>query len=122
MTKLNNLLQQLKTAPETVEFNDVIKIIDESYYYTPTGFTNGYKNDAVINKAGENEGSCKIFSFSLIHQLNEVQTLNCFGQYYRHDVLNNPDHTDHANIRTFMRHGWKGLEFENTALSEKNTQ
>lgn len=122
MIKLKQLLQQLETTPETVEFDDVINVINETYVYTPTAFTNGCKNDKVINKIGENEGSCKIFSFSLMHQLNETQTLNCFGQYYREDVLNHPDKTDHANIRSYIRHGWKNLKFESPALIEKNRQ
>ena len=33
-------------------------------------------------------------------------TLWLFGDFYRKDVLENPDGTDHANIRAFMEGGW----------------
>ncbi len=118
MSKLETLLEQIKRFPEKTEFNDVISIIDEHYRYIPTRFTNGTDNDVVINTAGENEGSCKIFSFARINNLNKEQTLNCFGQYYRDDVLNNPDQSDHANIRTFIRYGWEHVTFEGDALKE----
>lgn len=113
---LDQLLDQIKKAPETTQFQHVINLIDTNYHYTPTRFINGPADDCVINEAGKNEGSCKIFSFALLHHLNEMQTLNCFGDYYRKDVLNHPDNSDHANIRTFMRSGWKNIAFENEAL------
>ncbi|MES0328304.1 MAG: HopJ type III effector protein [Gammaproteobacteria bacterium] len=119
MNKLNKLLQQIKSKPESVEFQNIIDTINEFYNYTATQFSNGPTDDCVISKAGENEGSCKIFAFALLHQLDENQTLNCFGQYYRNDVLNHPDNTDHANIRTFMRYGWKNIVFDNVALISK---
>ncbi len=118
MNKLEKLLEQIKNTPEKTEFNDVISIIDEHYHYIPTRFTNGSDNDIVINTAGENQGSCKIFSFARINNLDKEQTLNCFGQYYRDDVLNNPDQSDHANIRTFIRNGWEHVTFEGDALKE----
>ena len=118
MNELETLLEQIKNTPEKTEFNDVISIIDEHYRYIPTRFTNGTDNDIVINTAGENEGSCKIFSFARINNLNKEQTLNCFGHYYRDDVLNNPEGNDHANIRTFMKYGWKHVSFDGDALKE----
>ena len=119
MNELETLLEQIKNTPEKTEFNDVISIIDEHYRYIPTRFTNGTDNDVVINTAGQNEGSCKIFSFARMNNLNKEQTLNCFGHYYRDDVLNNPEGQDHANIRTFMKHGWKHVSFESEALKRK---
>ena len=119
MKKLDNLIEQIKSRPETIEFNNVIDIINGFYDYTPTQFSNGPDNDCVISKAGENEGSCKIFSFARLHQLDENQTVNCFGKYYRDDVLNHPEGTDHANIRTFMKHGWKYINFDHAALEKK---
>ena len=119
MNDLETLLEQIKNTPEKTEFNDVISIIDEHYRYIPTRFKNGADNDVVINTAGENEGSCKIFSFARINNLNKEQTLNCFGHYYRDDVLNNPEGNDHANIRTFMKYGWNHVSFESEALKRK---
>lgn len=113
---IDELIKQIKSNPETVEFKDVISCIDNNFDYTPTHFTNGAGHDTVINQAGSNEGSCKIFAFATMQGLNEEQTLNCFGQYYREDVLQHPEGEDHANIRTFMRHGWKGIRFDQSAL------
>jgi hypothetical protein len=122
MNKLDQLVMQIKTNPEKVEFQDIITIIDEYYFYTPTQFTNGTGNDCIINKAGENEGSCKIFSFANDQNLDKTQTLHCFGQYYRNDVLNHLENTDHANIRSFMKFGWKGITFDCSALNYKGNQ
>ena len=116
MSNLSTLLEEIKLHPENIQFQDVINHIDKFYRYTPTRFCNGPTNDCVISKAGENEGSCKIFSFALLHELNEIQTLNCFGQYYRNDVLNHPNDTNHANIRAFMKYGWKHVVFDHNAL------
>ncbi len=119
MNNIEKILQQVKNNPETVEFKDVINAIDESYDYEPTRFTNGSQNEKVINHAGENEGSCKIFSFAKLNNLNVEQTLNCFGHYYRDEVLNHPERSDHQNIRAFIKYGWEQLEFEGSALKEK---
>ena len=113
---IEELTQQIKSQPESVKFDDVIDCIDEYFEYTPTHFTNGQGHDIVMNQAGSNEGSCKIFAFATTEGLSESETLNCFGQYYREDVLQNPEGNDHANIRTFMRHGWAGIHFEQSAL------
>ena len=114
------LIQEINNQPEMVSFSDVIKVITNHYSYTPTRFSNGTSTDQTINEAGSNEGSCKIFAFAKLNGLNEQQTLTCFGDYYRNDVLDNPNADDHANIRTFMRHGWAGISFEQDALSQAN--
>jgi len=119
MNALDSLLQKIKAAPETVAFQDVIAVVDKYYNYSPTQFKNGKAEDGIINKAGENEGSCKVFSFAKLHGLDESQTLQCFGQYYREDVLANPDKADHANIRNFMKYGWSGISFEGSALGKR---
>lgn len=113
---IDELIQQIKSKPDTVEFQDVIDCINEFYDYTPTHFTNGRGHDVVMNQAGTNEGSCKIFAFATTEGLNEAETLSCFGKYYRDEVLQQPEASDHANIRTFMRHGWSGIHFEQSAL------
>ncbi len=118
---LDELIQQIKSQAETVQFTDVIDCIEDYFEYTPTHFTNGRGHDTVMNQAGSNEGSCKIFAFATTEGLNETETLNCFGEYYREDVLKKPDGTDHANIRTFMRHGWGGIQFEQSALAKHTT-
>ncbi len=110
---LDAFLKRLATQPDSVEFTDTMTVIDESYTFTPTAFSNGNLNNA----AGENNGSCKIFAFGLLHKLTVEQTLACFGDYYRKDVLENPSGVDHQNIRNFMNTGWGGVSFAGVALT-----
>lgn len=117
--KIQQLIDTIRSQPETIEFSAVMDCIADNYAYTATRFCNGKGDDQVINEAGTNEGSCKIFAFARLNKLNEVETLACFGNYYREDVLQHPDNTDHANIRTFMRHGWDGITFDADALADK---
>ncbi|SHF31350.1 HopJ type III effector protein [Chryseobacterium takakiae] len=109
------MFEQLERAPETVEFKDVIAFIDEHYDFTPTKFINGN----TVNEAGQNNGSCKIFSFAQLNDLSKEETLTLFGEFYREDVLKNPDGIDHQNIRNFMESGWEGISFEGKALQRK---
>ena len=115
----DKLLALLKGNPEKIEFQDVMSVISEFYDYSPAQFSNGLDNDQIINHAGENEGSCKIFAFGQLHGLTEDETLACFGQYFREDVLQHPAGTDHRNIRAFIRYGWSGIHFESPALIPK---
>jgi len=117
---VNDLIAQLRTQPQTVEFAQAIDIIKAHFDYTPTRFTNGRGDDKVVNEAGANDGSCRLFAFALSQGLNPEETLALFGTYYRDDVLQHPDATDHANIRTFIRHGWAGIHFDGVALKPKN--
>ncbi|MFZ2726230.1 MAG: HopJ type III effector protein [Methylococcaceae bacterium] len=109
---LHDFLNQLTTNPQSISFNDTMAIIAENYQYQPSEFTNGDLTSA----AGINEGSCKIFAFAKSQQLNETQTLQLFGDYYRVDVLNEPNGTGHQNIRNFMQTGWAGIQFNGVAL------
>ena len=109
------ILEQLEKSPETIIFKDIIAYIDENYDFTPTKFTNGN----TINEANQNNGSCKVFSFAQLKNLSKEQTLSLFGEFYREDVLNNPDGTDHQNIRNFMKFGWDGISFDGEALKKK---
>ena len=116
----SQLIEALENKPKSVEFDQLIAVITKNYDYQPTRFTNGAGKAMVINDAGTNEGSCKLFSFGLIKQLSDVEMLACFGKYYREDVLQHPEGTDHANIRNFMQTGWDGIKFDQPALVEKN--
>jgi hypothetical protein len=113
--QISDFLQQLNKAPETINFGDTMATIEAAYEFTATGFRNG----DLHNAAGQNSGSCKLFAFAQLQQLTEAQTLACFGNYYRQDVLANPDGVDHQNIRNFMRSGWAGIEFDAQPLSNK---
>ena len=118
MNNLDEFLKQITSTPEIIEFDDVISIIGKNYHYTPSRFANGADGEIITNAAGENEGSCKIFYFAQLHNLNKEQTLNCFGRYYREDVLKNPEGSDHANIRTFIKFGWQQIKFDDAAALE----
>lgn len=111
---LDVFLAQLKQNPEQVEFSTTMSVIEANYNFTPSAFVNGNTE----NKADTNNGSCKIFSFGLLNKLSEQQTLACFGNYFRDDVLGNPEGEDHQNIRNFMVSGWKGIKFDNASLSK----
>ena len=113
------LLNLIQTSPAEVEFDKVMEVIENDYDYTATQFYNGLGDEEVVNEAGTNEGSCKIFAFADINDLNESQTLSCFGKYYRQDVLMNLAGTDHANIRNFMKFGWEGIHFDSPPLAFK---
>lgn len=114
---VDELISLIKAKPDTVAFDTVIDTINEHYRYAPTRFTNGLGDALVINEAGTNEGSCRIFAFALINGFDEPETLACFGDFYRHDVLEHPEGDDHQNIRQFMQHGWPGIQFDGQALT-----
>jgi hypothetical protein len=99
-----------------VGFDETIAVITENYLYQPTEFSNGLDENTLINQAGTNEGSCNIFAFAKIHKLDQQQTLNLFGDYYRLDILNDPQGTGHQNIRNLMKYGWAGVCFKGEAL------
>jgi hypothetical protein len=109
---IESLVAELSNNADTVSFEQVMQVITDNYAYIQTKFTNG----VLVNEAGTNEGSCKIFYFAKLNNLNELQTLACFGRYYREDVLAHPQGTDHGNIRNFIKSGWTGIAFSGVAL------
>lgn len=111
----NELISQVRGTPQTIEFNQVIDLIGKHYQYQATQFNNG----DLVNEAGTNEGSCKIFYFAKLHKLSKIETLNLFGHYYRDDVLGHPTGQDHGNIRSFIKSGWPGITYDHAALIEK---
>lgn len=112
---LDAFLQKLNNDPAAIEFTDTIATIDSLYEFTPTAFKNG----ELENAAGQNNGSCKLFAFAKLQNLSKEQTLACFGAYYRKDVLEHPEATDHGNIRNFMKFGWDGIAYAGVALQAK---
>ena len=113
--ELELFLNRLATRPETIEFPDVVRLINERYDFVPTAF----RNHEMFNEAGQNSGACRVFAFARLHDLDERQTLALFGAYYRSDVLRTPEGDSHPNIRQFMRGGWAGIEFDGTPLRAK---
>jgi len=110
-----NLIDKIQNQPEMILFPEVIEYIDSKYNFIPTRFTNG----ETVNEANQNNGSCKIFFFAKIQELTPEQTLHLFGDFYRVDVLENPNGTDHQNIRNFMKTGWNGIVYDGVALEPK---
>ena len=115
---LSSFLYKIRNG-ERVSFQETLTVIAEHYHYQPVEFHNGLGSDQLINAAGQNEGSCRLFAFAQVNELDPSQTLSLFGDYYWLDVLNNPNGTDHQNIRNFIKYGWKGIVFKGVALSPK---
>lgn len=109
------LVEKIKTQPASIQFSEIIETVDANYTFTPTAFKNG----ETMNEANQNNGSCKVFSFAKKQNLTKEETLTCFGDYYRKDVMQNPEGTDHQNIRNFIKFDWEGILFEEEPLSEK---
>ena len=65
----------------------------------------------------------QIFAFAKSNGLSKQNTLDCFGKFYRDDVLQNPKADDHMNIRTFMlapeATPFLGITFEGEPLKAK---
>lgn len=112
---MKDLIEKLNSKPNEISFQEIISFIDENFDFTPTKFKNG----EIINEAGQNNGSCKLFSFAKLAKLSKQETLNCFGDYYRIDVLKHTEGTDHQNIRNFILFGWEGIDFDQEALKAK---
>ncbi|MDO4441145.1 MAG: HopJ type III effector protein [Moraxella sp.] len=112
MSNISSLLNSIETGE--FKFADVLHFIETHYHYTPVEFRNG----EVVNAAGTNEGSAKVFSLAKLHGLNQLDTLKLFAEHYE-SVLATPDGSDHANIRNFMHYGWQGIGLEKNALSPR---
>lgn len=111
-------IQQFKTkleaSPTTITFAETMQVIEDSYNFTPTSFTNG----ELKNNVGENTGSCKVFALAKHQKLTKQATLFCFGEHYQ-NVLEDDKGSSHQNIRNFMKTGFEGLSFESEAISLK---
>jgi len=106
----------VEMSGDDLSFEEVIELIDTHY---ETGLIE-FKNGDIVNASGENEGSAKVLSYAALSGMDKDTTLKLWGQYYR-EVKANPDGSDHANIRNFMKYGWEGVPFENgIALTKKN--
>lgn len=93
------------------DFDDTLALIGRYFDYQPTGFHNG----PLINAAGENAGSCRVFALGQYCSLSEADALQLFAQHYQ-QVLNDPSGDSHGNIRQFISTGWSGIRFEGEPL------
>ncbi|OEY66868.1 HopJ type III effector protein [Marinobacter sp. X15-166B] len=98
------------------DFEDTLALVERFFDYTPTGFHNG----SLVNAANENPGSCKVFALGQYCNLNEPDTLLCFGRHYQ-QVLDHPAGECHSNIRQFISTGWSGIRFEQPPLRRRPT-
>ena len=53
-------------------------------------------------------------------RLNSLKPEYAQTQSLFEDVLENPQGTNHQNIRNFMKTGWDGIQFEGNALKLKS--
>jgi len=115
---LSEFLKKLRTTPQEISFDETMSAIDSLYEFCPSTFRNG----TLTNPAGSNSGSCKLFAFALRHNLTIEQTLACFGDYYRDEVLKQPEEDNHKNIRNFIQSGWNGISFIGQPLMPKTAR
>ena len=114
-SELMGLLRS-KEKMATISFQLTMDVVEELFDVNEVAFSVG----DVASEPGQNMGSAKIFSFAKMNQLEKGTCLQLFGDYYRKDVLENPDGTDHANIRAFIKGGWEAVKFpDGYALSPK---
>lgn len=114
---IEQFLAALQEKPNDIQFPDTMKVIDTYYTFIPTAFQNG----SLLNEAGQNNGSCKLLAFAKLQQLDTQQTLHCFGEFYRKDVLEHPNNDDHQNIRNLIKSGLDGVKFPQMPLKLKQT-
>lgn len=112
MTDLNDFRARLRRGDHA--FAETLDFIAAHYDYQPSAFRNG----AVENAAGQNEGSCKTLGLALLEGFSAEEALLAFGEHYR-AVLANPDGNDHGNIRALMASGLAGVRFERQPLTRK---
>lgn len=112
MTDLNTLRASLKTGEHL--FADTLAFIAAHYDYQPQAFSNG----PVDNAASQNEGSCKTLGLALLEHLSDEEALLAFGEHYR-SVLENPEGSDHSNIRALIAQGLAGVKFSAQPLTRK---
>lgn len=115
MNAITTQLQAWHDQPNHIQFTEVMALIDQHYDFTPSAFTNG----EIVNEAGTNNGSCKLFALAQLYNLSDEQTLVLFGEHYR-QVVANPAGNDHLNIRNFQQFGWSRVGFDRQPLQPKN--
>ena len=112
-------------SAETSTSPPSVKAMREGVARPPCGFSTTRTPHRIV---AANAAVCRLTGFAeselvdtRLGWLEESTTLNLFGDYYRKDVLEHPDATDHANIRAFMKVGWDGVKFpDGLAVTPKN--
>jgi len=106
---MKELLENLKAGQ--LAFTDVIRHIEDRYRVSPAAFRNGSQ----YNEATQNQGSARVLYFARLNKLSKEDTLLLFAEHYR-AVLDDPEGTNHQNIRQFMENGWEEVEFDGDIL------
>ena len=106
--QLDAFLTRLAKDPDSVRLEEALSAISESYDVSPVGYTLG----GVRFDLPQSKRTCQLYAFGLLHGLPKDLTLQCFGDDYRRDVLQNPLGTDHHSIRLFAMHGFEGLNLD----------
>ncbi|SFV69698.1 Type III effector HopPmaJ [hydrothermal vent metagenome] len=106
-------LIQLKSK-YSMKFEDLMQVIEDNYNILTTAFKNG----DLENSADENQGSAKLFAFAKLHNLNNTETLRCFGQYYQ-EVLDDKNGSSHSNIRQLILTGLENVILKKQILIKK---
>ena len=111
---LNKFLMDIEK--NDFQFSTTLEFVNQWFDFNPTAFTNG----SVANSAEQNQGSCKVFALADYLELNDQQTLLCFGEHYR-DVLATPEVDNHHNLRRLLNEGRTHIQFEQFPLTLKST-
>ena len=140
------LISMINSEPHRITMEQTMDAVEEMCEVTPVPFSVG----DVKSEAGQNMGSAKVLSFGRMLNLDEEITLHLFGSFYRDEgahsgpsrslarpldsskllphcgsraravVLEDPDGTNHPNIRAFIAGGWDAVSFpEGLALRKK---
>lgn len=102
------------TEPDFL-FSTTLEFVEQWFEFNPTAFHNGN----VQNSAEQNQGSCKVLALAEYLNLDNQQTLLCFGEHFR-DVLATPDVDNHHNLRRLQRDGRTNIQFDQFPLIAKS--
>jgi hypothetical protein len=95
----------IKAGTKQVTYQDTIDFLDQHYIYLPVPFKCG----DLSYEPGVKTGAAKIFSFALMVNMSEAETLRLFGEFYRNL---SPGGVERPNIRNFVKGGWGCISFE----------
>ena len=105
VSKIKDSINTIREAWETIDFSNMIQLIDYLFETKPIEFTNGSE----ANKARTNLWSLKILTLGLMLGLNTNQILSLFGEHLT-EVENTPKWDSHKNIRALRTWGYTKIE------------
>jgi len=125
---LHRLEQVADQLPQILEmwtegnFDRFIALIDSIFETHPVEFHNGIINHGetattsasyttLINEAGSNLWSLKVFAFAIMMGYTASQALSLFGEHYN-DVIEDPNSGRHLNIEQVYKHWLWGVQIQ----------